>query len=253
MTARHDGRVAIVTGGTRGIGRAITHRLVAEGAHVVATARAEAGLDALAAELGDGVTTVRCHAADEAGAAACVEQVMAAHGRIDLLVNNAAVSAQWGPTIAVTEALATKMTSVNLWAPLMWTQLVQAAGMRARGGAIVNISSLGGLVVAPHTGYYNATKSALRHLTSTLSAELAPTIRVNTIAPGLIDTDMAKAIPQDQRDELTAQIPLGRLGTPEDIADAAAFLLSDEAAWITGATLVVDGGTRHRAARLDES
>lgn len=246
MSDVHAGKVAIVTGGSRGIGRAIATELVEAGARVTITGRHEDALAATAAELGEACTPVVCHVADEDAARQCVRSAARAYGHVDLLVNNVAVNPQWGPTLGVDAAMAAKMAEVNQFAPILWSRLALEAGMRDHGGAVVNVTSLGGLVVTANTGYYNATKAALTHLTQALASELAPNVRVNAVAPGLIATEMSSRIPEADRDALTAQVPLGRLGRPEDIAAAVSFLLSDRASWVTGSTLVVDGGTRHR-------
>ncbi|WP_029138615.1 SDR family oxidoreductase [Nakamurella lactea] len=245
MDQTHAGKVAIVTGGSRGIGRAIAKELVARGATVIIVGRRQAPLESAAAAIGARCEWRSCHVADTEGAAKVVAETVQRHGTVDLLVNNAAAGLQWGPTLAVDPGAAAKMAEVNQWAPVLWSRLAHESVMRARGGAIVNITSIGGLAPSPNTGYYNATKAALSYLTQQLAAELAPRVRVNAVAPGLIDTDMAAAIPAEQAEQLRREIPLARLGQPDDIAAATSFLLSDAAAWITGAVLPVDGGHLH--------
>jgi len=238
----HDGKGAIVTGGSRGIGLAVARQLIRSGAQVLITGRKQAALEAAAAELGSACCWQVCHAADAAAAARCVDLAVARFGGVALLVNNAGTNPQWGPTVEVDAALAAKLSQVNQWAPLLWIQLTWQAFMREHGGSVVNITSIGGISPSPSTGYYNATKAALGFLTRQLAAELAPAVRVNAIAPGMIDTDMAAAIPAAQRDALLAGIPMGRFGSPDDIAATTSFLLSEYAGWITGQVLAVDGG-----------
>ncbi|WP_238588822.1 SDR family oxidoreductase [Rhodococcus pyridinivorans] len=237
--------MAIVTGGSRGIGRAIAEELVRAGAEVVIIGRRQADLEATAAALGAGCRWHVCHVADAVGAARCVAETVAEHGSVDLLVNNAAVNPQWSATLDVDAGMAAKMAETNLWAPLMWTQLVWDAHMRDHGGSVVNVASIGGMIASSHTGFYNATKAGLIHLTHQLATELAPVVRVNVVAPGFTATEMAASIPEPDRISLADSIPLGRLGRPSDIAAAVSFLLSDQANWITGSVLPVDGGYQH--------
>jgi NAD(P)-dependent dehydrogenase (short-subunit alcohol dehydrogenase family) len=237
-----EGKGAIVTGGSRGIGLAIARALIDSGARVLITGRKQEALQAAAAQLGGNCTWRACHAADAEGAARCVQAAVSEFGALHLLVNNAGTNPQWGPTADVSAGLAAKLAEVNQWAPLLWIQLAWQASMRQHGGAVVNVTSIGGIAPAPHTGYYNATKAALNFLTRQLAAELAPAVRVNAVAPGMIDTDMAQAIPPEQRAALLSGIPLNRFGSPADIAAATLFLLSDQAAWITGQVLAIDGG-----------
>jgi NAD(P)-dependent dehydrogenase (short-subunit alcohol dehydrogenase family) len=135
-----------------------------------------------------------------------------------------------------------KTVEVNFQGPLVWTQEACRAGLAEGGGSVLNIASIGGLAVEPSLGIYNATKAALLHLTRTLAKELAPAVRVNAIAPGLVKTDMARALWEPHEEAVAAHVPARRLGEPDDIANAALFLSSDAASWITGSTLVVDGG-----------
>jgi NAD(P)-dependent dehydrogenase (short-subunit alcohol dehydrogenase family) len=163
-------------------------------------------------------------------------------GRVDILVNNAATNPYMGTTIDIDRPRLDKTISVNWAGPLMWTQLAWQASMQAHGGSVLNIASIGGLSVETSIGAYNATKAALLHLTRTLAAEMAPGVRVNAIAPGLVKTDMARALWEPNEAAIAKGMPLHRLGEPADIAHAATFLASDHASWITGTTVVVDGG-----------
>ena len=169
-------------------------------------------------------------------------------GAVDILVNNAATNPYYGPTLGISDSQFDKTVQVNWKGPLTWSRLVWEASMRDRGGSIVNISSAGGLAVEPAIGIYNGTKAALIHLTRTLAAELARAVRVNGVAPGLVKTDMARALWEADEAAIAARMPLRRLGEPADIADAVVFLVSDAASWITGQTLVVDGGVLIRGA-----
>jgi NAD(P)-dependent dehydrogenase (short-subunit alcohol dehydrogenase family) len=241
------GQVAIVTGGSRGIGFAIAHAFRTRGAHVVIAARKAEGLAAARDELlavdaeGD-VHTVVANAGEPDQAQRCVEETMARFGRLDILVNNAATNPYHGDLLDLDLPRAEKTVRVNQYGMIAWTRCAWKASMAEHGGVVVNIASVGGLVVDPYIGYYNATKAAMLHLTRQLAYELGPKVRVNAIAPGLIKTELARAVWEARESILTAKLPLRRLGTPEDVANAAVFLATDASSWITGQTIVLDGG-----------
>ena len=238
------GRVAIVTGASRGIGLGIARALVERGDRVCVTARnadavAEA-VDSLGGpELAMGVPG---KADDPDHQAEVVERVMGEFGRVDVLVNNAGINPAYGPMIELDLGAARKILEVNVLAAIAWTQQVYRAWQRGHGGAVVNVASVGGLRPAPGIGFYGTSKAALIHVTAELAAELAPTVRVNAVAPAVVKTRFASALYAGREEEVAATYPMKRLGAPEDVAGAVAFLASDEASWITGQTLVVDGG-----------
>ena len=237
------GKVGIVTGGTRGIGLGIARELVRRGVRVCVTARKPEELAAVAAELGEeAVLTARGAADDAQHQQETVAACLGRFGRLDLLVNNAAINPHFGPVLDADAGVLRKTFEVNVFAPLGWLRAAWTARLAEHGGAVLNVASIGGLRVGPALGVYNATKAALVHLTGQLAQELAPGVRVNAIAPAVVKTRFARALYEGREDEAAAPYPLGRLGTPEDTAKLAAFLLSDEASWITGECVVIDGG-----------
>ena len=237
-----DGRVALVTGASKGIGRAIAAAYASAGAQVMISSRKQDGLDEAAATITGEVATFAANAGDPDQAEACVAATVERFGRVDILVNNAATNPYRGPAIDIDLGRYDKTFEVNLRGPLVWTQLAHRAWMAEHGGAVINIASIGGLSVESSIGVYNTTKAGIIYLTKTLAAELGPQVRVNAIAPGLVKTDFARALWEAHEEALARRLPAQRLGEPEDIAGAALFLASDLATWITGQTLVVDGG-----------
>lgn len=237
-------RVAIVTGASRGIGLAIAQRLVAEGARVGLTARRPEALAEAVAALGGSAYAVAVpgRSDDPEHRAQAVHQVGEAFGPVDLLVNNTGINPVHGPLIGLDLAAARKILDVNVVATLGWVQQVCAAGMTERGGCVVNVSSIAACAPSPGIAFYGVSKAALNHLTASLAVELGPTVRVNAVAPGVVKTRFAAALYEGREDEVAARYPLGRLGLPQDVAGAVAFLASDEASWITGQTIVCDGG-----------
>jgi NAD(P)-dependent dehydrogenase (short-subunit alcohol dehydrogenase family) len=241
---RFAGKVALVTGASRGIGEAIARRLVHEGARVVVTARGREALEAVAADLGgEGVArAVAGRADDDEHRAAAVATAVEAFGRIDLVVNNVGINPVYGPLMDLDLAAARKAVEVNCLSALSWVQHAHRAGLGDRGGAVLNLCSIAGLRPAPGIAFYGATKAMLGHLTEELAVELAPRVRVNAVAPAVVKTKFAAALYEGREEQVAAGYPLGRLAEPVDVVGAATFLLSDEAGWITGRTLVVDGG-----------
>ncbi|GFE26509.1 MULTISPECIES: SDR family oxidoreductase [Streptomyces] len=237
------GKVALVTGASRGIGYGIAEALVARGDRVVITGRNEDALKEAAEKLGaDRVLGVAGKAHDEAHQAVAVERAMEAFGRVDYLVNNAGTNPVFGPIADLDLGVARKVFETNVVSALGFAQRTWHAWQKDNGGAIVNITSIAGLAPSPFIGAYGMSKAAMVNLTLQLAHEFAPGVRVNSIAPAVVKTKFAAALYENREEEAAAGYPLARLGVPEDIGGAAAFLLSDASGWITGQTLVVDGG-----------
>ncbi len=248
MDMRFEGKTVLVTGGSRGIGKAIGQAFAASGASVMLTARKIDALEETASEIreltGNGAVDV---IASNAGGADEPERVLSAtvsrFGGLDVLVNNAATNPYFGPLMDLDPSRADKITEVNLRGVLLWSQAAVRLGFQGgQRGSIINIASIGGLSIEPGIGYYNVSKAAVIHLTRQLANELGPQVRVNAIAPGLVRTFFARALWEEHEERVSARLPMGRIGEPADIAGAALFLASDLASWVTGEVLVVDGG-----------
>jgi NAD(P)-dependent dehydrogenase (short-subunit alcohol dehydrogenase family) len=238
------GKAAIVTGASRGIGLGIAQRLVEEGARVCLTARkTEALTDAVAALGGpEHAIAVAGNSGDPAHRAEAVAATIEAFGSLDLLVNNTGINPVYGPLVELDLDAARKIVEVNCLSALAWVQEAYAAWMREHGGSVVNVASVAGLRPAPGISFYGASKAMLISLTEDLAIELGPDIRVNAVAPAVVKTRFATALYEGREAEVAAAYPLKRLGEPEDVGSAVAFLLSDDASWVTGQTVTLDGG-----------
>jgi NAD(P)-dependent dehydrogenase (short-subunit alcohol dehydrogenase family) len=244
MIARFAGRTAVITGASRGIGLAIAQRLVAEGATVVITARKQEALAEAVESLGGNqhALGVAGGADDPQHQAETVRRAIETFGSVDLLVNNTGINPTYGPMVELDLSAARRVVEVNCIAALSWVQQVHRAWMSQHGGAIVNVSSVSGIRPAKGIGFYGATKAMLISITELLALELGPGIRVNAVAPAVVRTKFAAPLYAGREDGVAAAYPLRRLGEPEDIGSVVSFLLSDDAAWLTGQTVVVDGG-----------
>jgi 3-oxoacyl-[acyl-carrier protein] reductase len=245
-TLRLDGKAAVITGATRGIGRAIAEACAAAGADVVVVARKPDELDetvkALGA-LGTRAVAVQGSVGDPAVAEQAIDVALSELGRADLIVNNAAVNPAMAPLMDVEMGAVAKVFDANIVGPLRFVRAAWHRYLKDNGGVVLNVVSVGGMRPGPFIGAYNVSKAALIHLTRQLAQELAPGVRVNAIAPALVKTDMARALWEPNEEAMARGHALGRLGTSDDIAAGALYLLSDASSWVTGETLVVDGGS----------
>ena len=245
-----DGKVAVVTGASKGIGASIARSLAAEGAAVVVNyAAGKDGAERVVADItgaGGKAVAAQADVSREADVQRLFAETMRAFGRVDVLVNNAGVY-EFAPLDAISEAHVRRLIDVNVLGPLL-TSREAAKHFGAQGGSIVNISSVVSTATPPNASVYSATKAALDAMTKSLAKELGPRrIRVNALNPGMVETEGWRAAgleSSDLRKQVEAQTPLGRIGQPRDIAPAAVFLASDDAAWITGETILVSGGLR---------
>ncbi|MGH3461912.1 MAG: SDR family oxidoreductase, partial [Kribbellaceae bacterium] len=210
----------------------------------VVTGRTQETLDAAVEELGgpEHAIAMAGKAADPEHRAEVIAAALATYGSVDLLVNNTGINPVYGPLLDLEETVAAKMVDTNVLATIAWVKACRDAWMGQHGGAVVNLSSVAGLAPSPGLGWYGATKAMLSRVTSELAVELAPAIRVNAVAPAVVKTKFATALYAGREDEVAATYPMKRLGRPDDIGSVVWFLLSDEASWITGQTIVVDGG-----------
>ena len=244
VAGRLAGKVAVITGASRGIGRAVAARLVAEGALVTITGRhpepLAAAVNGLGAERALGVPG---RADDAEHRADAVIRTVDRFGSIDILVNNVGINPAYGPLLELDEAAARKLLEVNVLGTLAWTREACSAGLGdGDGGAVVNLSSVSGVRPAPGIAFYGVSKAAVISLTESLAVELGPQVRVNAVAPAVVRTKFAEALYLGREEQVVAGYPLRRLGEPEDVAAAVAFLASSDASWITGQTLIIDGG-----------
>ncbi len=243
-----SGRVALVTGASRGIGSAIAEILAEHGAQVVLSSRKQADLDTEAERINalypERAVAIAAHAGKPDDLDRLVQQVMERFSRIDILINNAATNPYFGPVLGAELSAWDKTFEVNLRGIFVLTQQVYRASMEAHGGAIVNIASIGGIRPGLGLGIYNVSKAAVIMLTRQLARELGGQVRVNAVAPGLVKTRFAEALWGNQEilDRVLAQNPMGRIGVPSEVAAAVLFLASDAASYVNGEVLVVDGG-----------
>ncbi len=249
MDVRVDGKVAIVTGASRGIGLETARVLAESGAEgVVITSRKPENVEHASDELiaagvpADRVLALAARADSDEAAEETMARTLERFGAIDILVNNAGTNPSGGPLATVDMGAVDKTWAVNQRAPLVWSRAAYRHWMKDNGGAIVNVASVGGLRPAPIMGAYNISKAALIHMTHQLAFELAPEIRVNAVAPGVVKTRLSEMLWSADEQAAASTHPLEALGEPIDVAAAITYLCSEQARWLTGVILPVDGG-----------
>jgi len=239
-------QVAIITGASRGIGLAIAQGLVDNGMRVCLTARNDENLQKVVQEFPTGTAIgVAGKADDPEHREVVLDRVAEEFGRLDVLINNAGINPVYGPLRELDLGAAEKVFGVNVISTLAWVQATlndQRLKFEENKGRILNLSSVTSETPSPGIGLYGISKAAVSHLTRTLAAELGPNVRVNAVSPAVIKTNFAKALYEGKEQEITEQYPMKTLGRPEDVAGAAAFLVSEASSWITGNIFNVDGG-----------
>lgn len=242
------GRTALVTGASRGIGLGIARSLVDRGARVVLTARKPEALAQAVEELGgeDVAVAVAGNAGDADHRAEAVRTAVETFGSLDMLVGNVGINPVYGPLVDLDLGAFRKILDTNVVSTLGLVQEAWRAWMAEHGGSVLVVASVAGLRSSEGIAAYGVSKAALINLTTQLAVELGPRVRVNAVAPAVVKTRFAEALFSGREDEVAAQYPVGRLGVPEDVGEAAAYLLGDGAGWVTGQTLVLDGGALSR-------
>jgi NAD(P)-dependent dehydrogenase (short-subunit alcohol dehydrogenase family) len=243
-----SGRTALVTGGSRGIGLGIARSLVDRGARVVLTARKPEALAEAVDALGGAEVAVAVpgNAGDPGHRADAVRTAVETFGSLDMLVGNVGINPVYGPLMDLPLDAFRKILDTNVVATLGLVQEAWRAWMAEHGGSVLIVASVAGLKSSQNIAAYGVSKAALINLTTQLAVELGPKVRVNAVAPAVVKTRFAEALFEGREEQVAAQYPVGRLGVPEDVGEAAAFLLGDGAGWVTGQTLVLDGGSLSR-------
>jgi len=243
-----DGRVALVTGASRGIGEATAQLLARHGAHVIVSSRKQDSVDAVAEAIraaGGQASALACHVGEPESIDAAFAQIAADHGRLDILVNNAATNPHFGHITSTPASMIEKTVDVNVRGYFLMSQHAALMMKTQGGGSIVNTSSINGVRPGPGQGIYSVTKAAVISMTQAFAKECAPwKVRVNAVLPGLTETRFAAALLENERmlNMILPLIPMGRVAQPEEIAPAILFFASDAASYVTGTCLPVDGG-----------
>jgi 3-oxoacyl-[acyl-carrier protein] reductase len=245
MAEKTEQRVAVVTGASRGIGEAIAHALAEQGRHVVCVARNAEKLEAVAAAIraaGGSASVMTCDMSDAAAITGLIETVAKAHGRLDILVNNAGITRD-NLLLRMSDEEFDDVIQTNLRGVFVACRAALRPMMRGKWGRVINLGSVSGIVGNAGQANYAAAKAGLAGFTRSLGKEMAgKNITANVVAPGFIQTDMTDVLPQQVKDGALKAIPLARFGQPKEIASAVAYLASDDAGYVTGQVLAVDGG-----------